>query len=360
MTKYGSQTVGSRLWLLLIACLVMGTGCTASPDQGMKRLETEGMQLKVAGVDAGPEGLRVTTSKHYTRSADGKLQAYAVAEPHAQSLVSFADAAWQWQQKEPPQLIVIGEAWAHAHGFPVSWAKQLQQLGVQQGRKPLVAVVEGSAEHWVRSPGAPEGGIAVLSQGGWKVDPLPLRSFHYGYGDDLVLPYLSAEAVFQRNEGGMSAAPQAVVFRNQELVATLSSDQSQWLSCLQGGNLPRLSWPTKASADSDSGRRPELYQVSCSTDIASNGDLRHPRLRIVLTMKARSNGQASAEQWEEEVARQGSELIHSLQMLRTDPLRLGESVRQQYSGIWTQERWREALVRAEVTLDVNVRILGGT
>ncbi|MBP1156632.1 MULTISPECIES: Ger(x)C family spore germination C-terminal domain-containing protein [unclassified Paenibacillus] len=358
MTNDGLQSGGLRLWLLpLIACLVTGTGCSASPDKGMRPLEYEGVQLTVSGVDEGPGGLRVTTSEHFTRSAEGKLQAYAVAEPRVQSFVSFADAAWQWHQKAPPQLVAIGEVWARAHGFPVSWAKQLQKLGVKQGRKPLVAVVEGSAEQWVRRPGAPEGGITLLSQAGWTGDPL--RSFNYGYGDDVVLPYLSAAAVLQRNEGGISNAPQAVVFRNQELVATLSSDQSEWLSCLRGGDLPRLAWPAKVSADFASGRSPELHQVSCSTDIASNGDLKHPRLRISLAIEGRSSGQASADQWEEEMSLQGTELIHSLQELRTDPLRLGEIVRQQYSGIWTQERWREALVRADVTLDVDVTLRGG-
>lgn len=360
MTKDGLQRGSSPLWLLLpiIACLVTGTGCKASHDDAMRPLQYEGAQLTMAGVDDGPGGIRVTTSEHLTRSAGGKLQAYAVAEPRSQSFATFADAAWQWEQKAPPKFVAIGEAWARTHGFPASWAKQMQRLGVKQGRKPLLAVVEGSAEQWVRSPHGAEGGMELLSESVWAADSL--RSFDYGYGNDLVLPYLSSDALSRWSEGGKTLAPQAMLFKNQELVTMLSSGQSELLSCLRGGDLPRLIWSGTDPTESAIGKSPELRQVSCKTDIAANGDLKQPRLRMVLTISALSDGRSTAGQWEERLKQQGSELIRSLQELRIDPLRLGEATRKQYGGIWTQERWREALVRAEVKLDIDVTLHGGT
>lgn len=360
MTKDGMLPKGAPLRLLLpvIACLVAATGCRASDNESMRPLPYEGARLTMAGVDDGSGGLRVTTSEHFTRLAGGKLQTYAAAEPRSQSFATFADAAWQWEQKASPQFIAVGEAWVRTHGFPASWAKQLQRLGVRQGRKPLLAVVEGSAERWVRSPGGAEGGMALLGQSGWALDTL--GAYDSRYGDDLVLPYLPAEALSRSGEGSRKTTPQALLFKNQKLVTVLSAGQSELLSCLRGSDLPRLVWPGTDQAESAAGRSTTLRQVSCRADIAANGDLKQPKLRVVLTVSALSDGRSTAGQWKERLKQQGAELIRSLQELRTDPLRLGEAVRKQYSGLWTQERWREALSRAEIKLDVDVNLHGGT
>lgn len=342
---------------LAAACLLPVAGCVRLADAGPSAWQAEEAQLVAAGIDEGPGGLRVTTG--YGPAASGRpLQPYSNAGPRLQSFVSFQAAAYRWERHRPPELVAIGEAWARSHGFPASWTRQIRMLGVKQGRRPLVAVVEGTAERFVSSPETMTGGIARLREGGWTADPL--RYAGSAYEDDVVLPYLSAgPAAKDNNSSPSGVSTRALLFKKQELVAELTSSQSNLLACMIGGyGLPKLEWSsaeTPFATDS-----PLLRNITCRAEIASNGDLKQPRLNLVMRVAASPGGPSvSADHWASNLQRQGTELIRLLQGLRSDPLRLGESVRQQYPGVWNQDRWRDALTRARIDLQVRVTFDGG-
>ncbi|MGF9912204.1 Ger(x)C family spore germination C-terminal domain-containing protein [Paenibacillus ehimensis] len=342
---------------LAAACLLPVAGCVRLADAGPSAWQAEEAQLVAAGIDEGPGGLRVTTG--YGPAASGRpLQPYSNAGPRLQSFVSFQAAAYRWERHRPPELVAIGEAWARSHGFPASWTRQIRMLGVKQGRRPLVAVVEGTAERFVSSPETMTGGIARLREGGWTADPL--RYAGSAYEDDVVLPYLSAGPAGKDNNSSPSGvSTRALLFKKQELVAELTSSQSNLLACMMGGyGLPKLEWSsaeTPFATDS-----PLLRNITCRAEIASNGDLKQPRLNLVMRVAASPGGPSvSADHWASNLQRQGTELIRLLQGLRSDPLRLGESVRQQYPGVWNQDRWRDALTRARIDLQVRVTFDGG-
>ncbi|WP_152547805.1 Ger(x)C family spore germination C-terminal domain-containing protein [Paenibacillus ehimensis] len=342
---------------LAAACLLPVAGGVRLADAGPSAWQAEEAQLVAAGIDEGPGGLRVTTG--YGPAASGRpLQPYSNAGPRLQSFVSFQAAAYRWERHRPPELVAIGEAWARSHGFPASWTRQIRMLGVKQGRRPLVAVVEGTAERFVSSPETMTGGIARLREGGWTADPL--RYAGSAYEDDVVLPYLSAgPAAKDNNSSPSGVSTRALLFKKQELVAELTSSQSNLLACMMGGyGLPKLEWSsaeTPFATDS-----PLLRNITCRAEIASNGDLKQPRLNLVMRVAASPGGPSvSADHWASNLQRQGTELIRLLQGLRSDPLRLGESVRQQYPGVWNQDRWRDALTRARIDLQVRVTFDGG-
>ncbi|MEC0213288.1 Ger(x)C family spore germination C-terminal domain-containing protein [Paenibacillus ehimensis] len=342
---------------LAAACLLPVAGCVRLADAGPSAWQAEEAQLVAAGIDEGPGGLRVTTG--YGPAASGRpLQPYSNAGPRLQSFVSFQAAAYRWERHRPPELVAIGEAWARSHGFPASWTRQIRMLGVKQGRRPHVAVVEGTAERFVSSPETMTGGIARLREGGWTADPL--RYAGSAYEDDVVLPYLPAGSAAKDNNSSPSGvSTRALLFKKQELVAELTSSQSNLLACMMGGyGLPKLEWSsaeTPFATDS-----PLLRNITCRAEIASNGDLKQPRLNLVMRVAASPGGPSvSADHWASNLQRQGTELIRLLQGLRSDPLRLGESVRQQYPGVWNQDRWRDALTRARIDLQVRVTFDGG-
>lgn len=342
---------------LAAACLLPAAGCVRLTDAEPRALQAEEARLVAAGIDEGPGGLRVTTG--YGPPASGRpLQPYSNAGPRMQSFVSFQAAAYRWERNRPPELVAIGEAWARSHGFPASWTRQIRMLGVKQGRRPLVAVVEGTAERFVSSPDTMNDGIARLREGGWTADPL--RFAGSAYEDDVVLPYLSAGPAATDNIPSRSGvSTRALLFKKQELVAELTSSQSNLLACMMGGyGLPMLEWSsTEKRFATDS---PLLRNITCRAEIASNGDLKQPRLNMVIRVAASPGGPSvTADSWASNLQRQGTELIRLLQDLRSDPLRLGESVRQQYPGVWNQDRWRDALTRARIDLQVRVTFDGG-
>ncbi len=342
---------------LAAACLLPVAGCVRLTDAEPRALQTEEARLVAAGIDEGRGGLRVTTG--YGPPGSGRpLRPYSNDGPRTQSFVSFQAAAYRWERQRPPELVAIGEAWARSHGFPASWTRQIRMLGVKQGRRPLVAVVEGTAERFVGSPDAMTGGIARLREGGWTADPL--RFAGSAYEDDVVLPYLpasSAEADNLTNGSGVSI--RALVFKKQELAAELTAAQSNLLACMMGGyGLPKLEWSSSETTFATDS--PLLRNITCRAEIASNGDLKQPRLNLVMRVAASPGGPpVSADSWASNLRRQGTELIRLFQGLRSDPLRLGESVRQQYPGVWNQDRWRDALTRARIDLQVRVTFDGG-
>ncbi|MCZ8513300.1 hypothetical protein O9H85_12865 [Paenibacillus filicis] len=299
--------------------------------------------LLAAGVDEGPGGLRVSTL--HSREA-GRLQAYSSGgELRARSFASFSDAAWTWQRQEPPQLLVIGEAWVREHGFPASWARQLYRAGLSRGGWPQVAVVQGTAERFLGTPDGPSKGYCLLQQAGGGKDPF--RGGSLAYEEDLVLPYLSLQPTV--------ASPGAVLFKKQQLAGFLTPRQRELLSCLQGTGEP-MQLALQESAG------PVMTQAVCRTRISGNGDLKHPVLRMRLAVAEHETHRvpgADASVWAGKLRRDSLDLLRLLQEKQTDPLHLSEAIRPLYRGLWTPDRWREAFARADIRLDVHVQFTGG-
>ncbi|CAG7630712.1 hypothetical protein PAESOLCIP111_03221 [Paenibacillus solanacearum] len=343
--------------MLLLAASTQLAGC-ASYDGGMPRaMSEESGVMTVVGVDAGAGGMHMTAAETLPAGSADRLQAYGTPSVRTQSFVSLADAIWQWERKGAPQLIVIGEEWIRLHGFASAWANQIARLGFKDGRKPLLAVTEGAAEHLVRSGAAAHSSAVLLRQADWTASPLRSRSA--SYEEDLVLPYLP----ISRGLGGEAAATvQAALFKKGQLAGMLSPQQSAMLSCLRGvANLPALSWSTSAANNGTA----ELKRVSCRSDVRGNGSLSSPVVRIDVAVRGESVTSRPASAAQIESAARALEasfaaLVRELQERRVDPLHAGDSFRRQYAGVWSPDRWRDALARADVRLTVKLNPIGGT
>ncbi|TVY11863.1 Ger(x)C family spore germination C-terminal domain-containing protein [Paenibacillus cremeus] len=360
MRGIGRMKPALKLVLLLCLSAGVGIGCAKANNGPLKALTEPSAPVTVAGIDASGGGLKVSVLELLPDAGDNKLQAAAVPEMRAQTFVSFHDASWQWERKAPPGLLLIGEEWVRAHGFTASWAKQVQKLGLVHGRKPLVAIASGTAENFMRNAERTRGGMQALAQAQWTQDPLQSRS--YGQDDDLVLPFLT-----DSNEAGASKsiktaadepvqAVQAALIKQGRLIGVLAPQQSAMLACLQGdGHLPQLDWQEAEDGSSLSLQHYKLTDVSCKSTVSSNGDLQHAKLHVTLNVHGQpaSTGKASG-LGEQALNRALSGVVRQLQEQEVDPLHLGDSLRKQYAGIWSPDRWRTAYAKADILLEVQV------
>lgn len=352
--------------LLIWAC----AGCGGLGDAVYRQQEAAGGTVTLAGVDEGPGGLRLTSRQ---APAGQTMQANAWMSVEARSFVSLADAATGWKQKDPPQVVVIGEAWARNHGVPAAWLEEFRRIGIYQGSKPVVAVVEGTAEAFVRRPDAGLVSRIVLERQAGVRDSL--REVRAEYESDLALPFLALaysgtplSAEGNRMDSESLVSWRTMLFKNQQLAATLPPQQSRLLACLRGGSQlpdPLGAEEAQAALEPTAGSGSSILQsVSCRTSVAANGDLQQPRLRIALHVDGlaapdSAAGAKAAPAYEREVYMRTQALIERLQRLETDPLNWGEAVRSQYPGFWTSDRWRSSFAKANIQLEVDVHIRGG-
>ncbi|UUZ84367.1 Ger(x)C family spore germination C-terminal domain-containing protein [Paenibacillus sp. P26] len=283
------------MWLVPLFCAVL-TGCEMEGSR-MRPLASGGETIFAAGVDEGPGGLRV--SSLHRPVAGGQLKAEALGELRTRMYTSFSDAAWTWQQSETPRLLLIGEEWVKRHGFPASWARQLYRAGLSGGRWPQVAVVQGTAEQFLTRAGAAEQGMRMLELGGGGD---PFRGGSLAYEEDLALPYLAA------GDANHTILSGAVLFKKQRLSGYLSSRESELLACLQGrGTSQRLTMPDADEVRDDI--LPVLTRAVCRTTVSGNGDLRHPVLKVRLSVEdpeRRSVPGADRAVWEQNLTRGAS------------------------------------------------------
>ncbi|CAG7647921.1 Ger(x)C family spore germination C-terminal domain-containing protein [Paenibacillus allorhizosphaerae] len=343
--------------LMVLTASMLLAGCASSGSGSPRAMVEERGSITVVGVDTGAGGMKMTAAEMLPAGSQDRLQAYGTPIVRTQSFVSLADAVWQWERKGAPQLVVIGEEWVRMHGFASSWANQIARLGFKDGRRPLVAVTEGAAEHIVRSSTAARSSAALLRQADWTANPLRARSV--SYEEDLVLPYLTRTQEHDRAE---KVSVQAVLFKKGQLAGMLSPQQSGMLSCLRGAaNLPELSWPMP---EADNGAA-MLERVSCRSEVRGNGSLTGPVLTVDVAVQGESAAFGSASAAQAESAARAllaamTALVRDLQERRIDPLHAGDSFRQQYAGVWSPDRWRESFAKAEVRLSVKLNLIGGT
>lgn len=312
----------------------------------------------IVGIDEGGGGIRVLFKggamgmEAAPAPAAGKLQ--------ARSFVSFSDAAWQWERTEPPGAILVGEAWARAHGMPADWLRRIERIGAGSGQPVALAVVEGTAQRFLEQGG----GMATAAQlrellGGWAASPsvFPGRPGALAPSEgDSAVPFLTQAAA----DGPLSV--RAVLFRNQQYSAVLSQDEAAWIACLRGGSGPL---PLKLAAAGQGQAVPAtdgLYPARCRWQADAGGGLRQPRfkLRVALELEPAPNGAMPSPDAVRSAAEQGVHgLLRRLQAHGADPLGLGQALRSVYRGVWNPDRWREAWTAAETDVEVRVKIDGG-
>lgn len=317
----------------------------------------------IVGIDEGGGGIRVLSAGAATgmeaapASAAGKLQ--------ARSFVSLADAAWQWERSAPPAAILIGEAWARAHGMPSDWLRRIGRISAGSGQPVALAVVEGTAQRFLER----QGGTALAAQlkellGGWAASPsvFPGRPGALAPAEgDSALPFLSQAAA----DGQRTV--RAVLFRKRQFAAVLSQDEAAWMACLRGGSSPlplKLAAAEAGSRGQASPAADGLVPARCRWQADAGGGLRQPRfkLRVALEVEPLSlpNGTMPSPDAVRSAAVQGVHgLLRQLQAHGADPLGLGQALRSVYRGVWNPDRWREAWTAAETDVEVRVNIDGG-
>lgn len=362
-----------RLLLPAALLLIWGcAGCGGTEDAAYRLQEAAGTAVTLAGVDEDPAGIRMTTRQAVPGQAGSGLQANAVTNVEARSFVSLAEGAMRWKQKDPPQVVVIGEAWVRRHGIPASWLAEFRRMGIRQGSRPAVAVVGGTAEAFVRRPDA--GSLGRMALEPQAVVRSSLYEAKPEYESDLALPFFALDPSgtgtgTDGNEIGRNplVSVKAMLFKKQQLVAILPPQQSRLLVCLRGGSSlqePLGTGAAQAALQPQAGNGGlSVSSVSCRTSVAANGDLQRPRLRIALHVNGIDASDAvtaaEASAYERSMYMQAKALIEQLQRLEIDPLNWGEAMRSQYPGFWTADRWRSAFAKASIQLDVNVHIRGG-
>lgn len=181
-----------RLLLPAALLLIWGcAGCGGTEDAAYRLQEAAGTAVTLAGVDEDPAGIRMTTRQAVPGQAGSGLQANAVTNVEARSFVSLAEGAMRWKQKDPPQVVVIGEAWVRRHGIPASWLAEFRRMGIRQGSRPAVAVVGGTAEAFVRRPDA--GSLGRMALEPQAVVRSSLYEAKPEYESDLALPFFALD-----------------------------------------------------------------------------------------------------------------------------------------------------------------------
>ncbi|WP_284637809.1 Ger(x)C family spore germination C-terminal domain-containing protein [Paenibacillus silviterrae] len=324
-----------RLFAAVTLSVALASGC--AEWEGPRMRTAEAPAFTAAGIDEANGGIRVTT---YQAERPGQVQLLQEPSYRSQTFTSLQDAAWPWERKQAPDWIVIGQAWVERHGFSSVWASQLHRIGVNRGRAPQVAVVGGTAEQYLNRRETADLGFQSVQQLGladyttWSVDG---RISHEA---DVVLPFL------EQSSSGQGVSVQALVFKKQQRVGLLTPSETQLLACLQGARkLPELTLPSHPG---------KLESVSCQSTISSNGDLQQPKLRIRLHITS-SGQEVPVQALRQEV----QHLLGWLQDKQADPLRLGDSMRRQHRGYWSDERWREVYAKAPIEVEVATTYQGG-
>lgn len=305
-------TIGKG-WILIGAALWLLTGCSADHhSEKVMTMSPKDMDSPVLAVDVTDQGTMKITG--------------------LQGIRPLGDAGEK-------QVVLVGEAFVARNGLPLG-GKQLPRELSLPSQRPLIALVKGSAE-------------ALLNQerdmGPWLpelrlLDDL-IQSFH-SYRDhgprDRFLP-----SVTPAGDSGQVLV-QTAVMRGDKPDAWYTREEMQLLSCLDGhqgiGALP---------VKELSG----LHRMDCRVQWSGNGDLKSPRLHAKVTVVLNdgpaldSGGRVSAE---EALEQRLTELLRRQQAQRIDPLDIGRVINSQYRGVWTADRWRAALARADIRVDVRI------
>jgi hypothetical protein len=328
----------------LAVMLLLMAGCQAGG--GVRLHAAEQVPFTAAGIDEAGGVVRVTT---FGAPTAGQVQLLEQGALRSQTYTSLQEAAYPWERTELPGMIVLGEEWVQRHGYSSSWAGQLHRMGIKLGRQPQVMVVKGSAEQFLQQPKAVIVAKQLLEQTRFSGVMKWSQDGHVPYEADLILPYLAVSS------GAESVSVQAVVFKKQQLAVMLSPEESQLLACLQGvGKVPQLSVMHDAAPR-------QLGPVSCRTEVSGNGELKHPKLRIRLTLAPQREQVQAMDKtgWEHSIQTDAAALLTKLQDKQVDPLRLGETIRLQYRGYWSDDRWRKAYAHADVDIQAAITKSGG-
>lgn len=231
------------------------------------------------------------------------------------------------------RVVLLGESFVRRHGLiSTKWDLPPETLAKLGGR-PIVALAGGDAGLWVRQPLA-EAWLRELQRKDEQ-----LRGFsRYADGrmKDRVVPFVDgipSSSTSSKGEVQIKAA--AMSGRSPGLI--LSERQLQMLACLDG-----------QAGISVAGN--PATTLSCRVQWRSNGELKAPKLLSLVEVISPSVRREDTAYLRDELAR----LIRLMQSHRTDPLDIGHSVRSQYRGMWTPERWRDAFERAQVQVEVRM------
>jgi hypothetical protein len=228
------------------------------------------------------------------------------------------------------KVVLLGETFVRRHGMiSTKWDLPPETLG-NLGGQPIVALVSGEAKAWVQKT-LSEQWLREL----WRMgERLTIFSrAQEGRMKDSVVPFIDSTQA--ASVAGVSVKAAAMSGRIPSLF--LSDRQLQLLSCLDGQK------DIQASSD-------PIGLKSCRVLWTSNGELKSPKLMAQVDAVSRSSQITDAVLLKQELTR----LIGLLQIHRTDPLDIGQSVRSQYRGVWTPDRWRDAFERADVQVNVHI------
>lgn len=290
------------------------------------------------GLEASPDSVQALT-----RTPSSPVIALDVSKQGLLKVAGLPDASSLQALSVPAErkVVLLGETFVQRHGIiTTKWDLPAQTLG-SLGEKPLVALVAGEASAWMQQQPA-EPWLKEVVRLGEQLTAI--QQEQEGRMKDRLLPFIDGAPA----SPGTGVRVRAAAMSGRAYGVFLTERELQLLACLNG---------QEAELTAGSGTE----AVRCRVEWRSNGELQAPKLVAQVDVSRKSlqasgvrKPEPAAEIAADQLQRELLGLIRQLQSHRTDPLDIGLSVRSQYRGVWTPERWHDAFARAEVQMKVRV------
>jgi hypothetical protein len=141
------------------------------------------------------------------------------------------------------------------------------------------------------------------------------------------------------------------------MVGVLQREEAAMLVILGARTGPVNTLPAAFPVPFPLGGEEVLLVTDSKVTAKSNGDINHPVIHLHAELQVQQEGAVQAERLHADagLAAGADALLARLAELRTDPLQLGQVIRSQYRGIWSEERWKQSMSAAVVKVQFELK-----